>query len=210
MSPCRAFAISLAFLLAAQAHAVPIQLNETDFANATASLSVTTEDFEGFSTGLYASPFTFSNGQMSSVSPLITASSTFCDTGQCLLDSTAQGTEEARVFSGFAADTDYWATDLRFVSPADLFDVVVTGNSGVLNLNGVSLVTMANLGFVGFYDPLGLLSISFTNLGTQGGLGNYSFDNIQTASEVPEPATILLLGAGLMGLSALRRRRISK
>ena len=39
------------------------------------------------------------------------------------------------------------------------------------------------------------------------GVGQVSLDNITISAVIPEPATALLLGGGLLGLSALGRRR---
>ncbi len=40
------------------------------------------------------------------------------------------------------------------------------------------------------------------------GMDNIQFRQVATGSAVPEPATMLLLGWGLLGLAALRRRII--
>ena len=57
------------------------------------------------------------------------------------------------------------------------------------------------------------LSIVFNNLGggdRQLAFDNVHFDNGLTTTPVPEPATVLLLGAGLVGLAGFRRRKFEK
>jgi hypothetical protein len=48
------------------------------------------------------------------------------------------------------------------------------------------------------------LSVSFPAAYTPSGLGNIGF---RVASPIPEPTTALLLGGGLLGLGARRKRR---
>jgi hypothetical protein len=61
-------------------------------------------------------------------------------------------------------------------------------------------------------DPFGDLavtSLAFTALHNSGGFGNdsdYAFNSLNTAIPVPEPASIILLGAGAAGLVLVRRR----
>ena len=122
---------------------------------------------------------------------------------KCLITSTLQGVLAPRTFSALPTGTQFWGTDLKLVRPANLFDVTVIGNSGVLNLLGISLGS-----FIGFSDTTGLISLSFKNTSSGTGLGNYSFDNVRTAAlDVPEPSTLAIFAFGLAGLGFMMRRR---
>jgi hypothetical protein len=63
------------------------------------------------------------------------------------------------------------------------------------------------LGYYGIVSTDPILSIRFTS--TDGGRLNTGIDNISISSapEVPEPTTLALLGAGVLGLGRMRKRR---
>lgn len=90
----------------------------------------------------------------------------------------------------------------------DLLDVasIFRQHINVPNTPGLDTLTVTSTGTVrhaGFHDTHGLLTI--TANGTTNGL-SVSFSGTGT-SPIPEPGTLTLFGAGLVGLSFLRRRR---
>ncbi|WP_246116939.1 PEP-CTERM sorting domain-containing protein [Denitrobaculum tricleocarpae] len=202
------------FTLGQTAQATPIQLDAAQFTAQTQGLTVTTEDFTGVS-GEKPNPYSFTNGTFTGRTPIVVGSGRSCPNSfWCLAD--AGRPQETKTISALPAGTQFWAAELSMESRTDNpFDITVTGGSGTLEITGL---VMDKLNFLGFFDPLGILSVSFLNKGTQVGNSRrysfYSFDNIRTAGglavdpvAVSEPGTLALLGLGLLGLGMLRRRK---
>lgn len=92
-------------------------------------------------------------------------------------------------------------------------DLALNGSvvgSFTLQTSGIAFGTPAdgvnNWIFYGFYDPAGITSLSFqseTNVGWVYGIGELVYGS---ASSAPEPASLALLGIGLMGVAFSRRR----
>lgn len=99
-----------------------------------------------------------------------------------------------------------------FGSGPQTFEVTVTGNSGVsiFQFDRTSL-DWSDWLFTGFQDPLGLISIEysnlgFTNVGTE--YSNYNFDNIRVlTTPVPIPPAMLLFVSGFLVLMGFVRKR---
>ena len=198
----QSLAILAVLLSPMMASAVPIQLSEAQFGSHVAGLPSQVEDFESYPAAFpvadQASPFVFLNGSFTTAGTIsINGTPLFCGTAgdQCLID--RNETTGIRSFFGLPAGTTHWGATLQYIDLSDLINVVVTGGSGVLD------ITEAGTSFLGFYDPLGITSIAFENLGTHSGgntsIGNYAFDDIITA-QVPEPSTFALFCVGLAGL----------
>lgn len=70
-----------------------------------------------------------------------------------------------------------------------------------------------SLSFLGMIDTLSVESKYFLELGLPGtcninqGCGHFNIDNLALMTPVPEPATVLLLGAGVLGAALMRRRQ---
>ena len=179
------------------ARASPLVLTGSEFTVQTAGLARTIEDLEGFTNPAPSSPVMLANGSYTSSSPRIMALVDFCgDSDQCLLDAYI---DRPRTFSALPSGTTFWATDLHFVNPNDVFDISVIGGSGSLNLTQTPIGS-----FLAFHDDLGLSSISFRNVSVDGS-GTYSFDNITTVSDrtIDAPASLKLIGLGLLSLAWL-------
>lgn len=90
-------------------------------------------------------------------------------------------------------------------APTFALDLNTLG-SKTQNENVISLIGTATLRAQGFDDTPGTFSLSFNDSGA-GGVSNFEFTFSGNARPIPEPATLGLLGAGLLGLGAVMRRR---
>lgn len=191
-------------------------LTESEFNNLIPGSELVVETFESSATGSYSTPVGFSNFQYD-----VSASSAYIGTGYELgvgLNNTlsALDTTSTRTFEFTSADlVTSFGTDMQmsaFGSGPQTFNVTATGNSGtaLFQFDRTSTDAFEWL-FTGFYDPLGLISIEFTNLGYNSGTGtgysNYKFDNVKTLTTiaVPAPPTIYLLFVGMLALVPLRK-----
>ena len=204
----RPLILCLALAASTRAAGVPMSLAQAAFDAQIGGLAVVLENFESYPSADFASPFGIANGTFTSVAPRVQGQPTLCgDVDQCLFDSTSTG--DIRTFSSLPPGTQFWGAHLHLVDATDTLKLTVTGGGGNLDAQA------SGSGFLGFVDPLGLLSIAFENLGTDlgggnFGIGNYSFDNIRTApapAAVPEPGALALLAIAMAGVWAGMRGR---
>ncbi len=102
-----------------------------------------------------------------------------------------------------AFSSEVIATDAAFDFKLDVTDTSSnTSTSGFLNVPGIGMQTLSFGAFTGSANFTSVDSITLTLRGQSP--ADFQIDNVQT---VPVPATLGLLGAGLIGLGVLSRRR---
>lgn len=189
-------------------------LTELDFLELAPQGQLYIETLETFGTGGYDTPLALSNSMFA-----VDSGSAYIDTisrdggfTNILRGTSIMG---GRAFTLFPDSTVAWAADLALEAVGlgdQQFEVSVIGNSGTATFyfdkNDFDPY------FAGFYDPTGLVSVEFQNLGFSTGNGtqfsNYDFDDIMTLSRVPLPASVWLFGSGLFPLAVAYGRRNRK
>ena len=169
------------------------------------------EDLSGGATGIQniQDPFTAGGVTYNALNTIVTPGS-FPDPLSNVLANGPAGALRGTIAS--APQYTMLGLDLSWVWNSSTINLTVFTNAQPYSLMGLPVPSAAvGSSFYGFAAPEGEY---FTGFHVSAPSGNGAIDNVtlgaplQPGAPVPEPATVLLLGAGLLGLGASRRRRL--
>jgi hypothetical protein len=171
----------------------------------------------GSSVNTYASPL--SNATNSG----LLAGVTYISPGELASVGSAFGLSSIFLFDNVAGDhldlifsPDVHAASFDIATKGTSTNVTVSlfGSGGLLGNESLSGVPQSGTGvFLGITSDQVLTEIDLTAGSATNefaGISNFSFGSIAASTGVPEPATLALFGAGIIGLGAMRRRKVRK
>jgi hypothetical protein len=169
-------------------------------------------DFETNANGAFATTFDFADVSMSGNNLLRIISSfsgSYNVTGNSLALTTNDRTQE--ITFNFAAPVDAFGFNFGGAD-LDWHLIAYSATSTVLDAFNIAPFGSSNNGeWFGIAAPgiasAKLYNTAFDITGNTGTLDYVVIDNFTYAEPIPEPATILLVGTGLAGLAAARRRK---
>jgi len=190
-----------------------VYTDEASWLAAIGAATVTTEDFEGTATGSLLEGV--NDVGAFNVNVTGAASCTFCaispggafgsiNNNHELTQFINPGSQASDIVYEF--DTSILGFAGEWAVTADFDHVLATINGTTFNFDTV--LGNPGTGFVGFVDLAGFNNIDFAVGNGAGGAGEYwVLDDAQLATaSVPEPASILLMGLGLIGFGFARRK----
>ena len=202
----------LIFGFYAQAHAALMTYSdESTFLSAAPIAS--TEDFEGFSNGfIYSSTvvidevvYNATTGGNWSIPGSYGGIS-----GTKGFGSTFGGPNEISFGNNVYLDAFgfYFISQLGYAYP---WEIEVFEKGGSSTLFNVQFSSTEGAKYYGFLSDVGIEKLIVRDYDGDSNLANWSYDNVSRSStSVPEPATMLLLGTGFVGIAGLGRKKYKK
>jgi hypothetical protein len=205
------------------------QAAESAYLSSLGGLSVVTEHFEGVAAGTYSGDpgsFVTSVGTFGPVTAgnnsTGQACGTKCDDGLAILDAATSPYSGRFAVEGtdgnWLDSNDYKAmswTPSTFVTSVGFFITDINDANALFGIQSFQPFSLKLANGLIFYmtvtDPDGIVGLDFLSDTGSAANDGYGIDRFTTAgpgTRVPEPGSLILLGAGLAGLTAWRRFKV--